>query len=221
MKLDFVADIAAAQKEMEKSLLMAKSGVVKGMRSATDKVKAALRAEVEAAGLGTRLARTWQSKIYGKDSFEATGYVYSRAPELIAAHSKGLRIRSDKGFWLAIPTENAPDKGVGGGRISPSNWPDQRYGGLRFVYRPTGPSFLVVDNVRASYSRKTGNFRGFRRASETAVAKGRGLTTVVMFILVREVSLKKRLDPDAIVKAHTENVPGEILKALQGLRNAR
>jgi hypothetical protein len=38
--------------------------------------------------------------------------------------------------WLAIPTENAPRKGVGGKRISPSTFPEQCLGRLRLVARP-------------------------------------------------------------------------------------
>ena len=52
----------------------------------------------------------------------------------------------------------------------------------------------MVDNVRASHSRKTGALRGFRKASKTARRTGRGLATVVMFIMVSQVRLRKRLD---------------------------
>jgi hypothetical protein len=59
----------------------------------------------------------------------------------------------------------------------------------------------VVDGLRllwwtacASYSRQTGQLRGFRRATERARRSGHGLTTVVMFLLVPQVKLSKRLD---------------------------
>ena len=60
--------------------------------------------------------------------------------------------------------------------------------------RQSGPSLLVVDGLRASFSRKTGELRGFRRASDQARRSGQGLTTVVMFLLVPQVKLGKRLD---------------------------
>ena len=52
-----------------------------------------------------------------------------------------------------------------------------------------------MDGLRASFSRKTGQLRGFRRATERARRSGQGLTTtVVMLLLVPQVKLSKRLD---------------------------
>jgi hypothetical protein len=103
-------------------------------------------------------------------------------------------IRSRRGHYLAIPTEDAPRKGTDAKRISPRTFPEHRFGPLRFVPRATGPSLLVVDGLRASSSRTTGELRGFRRATERARHNGQGLTTVVMFLLVPQVKLGKRLD---------------------------
>jgi hypothetical protein len=103
-------------------------------------------------------------------------------------------IRSERGRLLAIPTENAPRKGTDGRRISPSTFPEHRFGPLRFVPRQSGPSFLVADGLRASFSRKTGELRGFRRATDRARRSGQGLTTVGMFLLVPQVKVPKRLD---------------------------
>ena len=102
-------------------------------------------------------------------------------------------IRSRRGRFLAIPTENAPRKGTDGSRIRPSAFPEHCSGPLRFVPRPTGLSLLVVDGLRASISPKTGQLRGFRRATERARRSEQGLTTVVMFLLVPQVKLRKRL----------------------------
>jgi hypothetical protein len=120
--------------------------------------------------------------------------VYTKAPQIIRAFDEGALILSRRGRFLAIPTENAPRKGTDGKRISPSTFPEHRFGPLRFVPRPNGPSLLVVDGLRASFSRKTGELRGFRRATERGGQSGRGLTTVVMFLLVPQVKLPKRLD---------------------------
>jgi hypothetical protein len=43
-------------------------------------------------------------------------------------------------------------------------------------------------------SRKTGQLRGFRRASERARRTGQGVATVVMFLMVPQVKIPKRLD---------------------------
>jgi Family of unknown function (DUF6441) len=51
-----------------------------------------------------------------------------------------------------------------------------------------------VDGLRGSVSRKTGQLRGFRRATDRTRQSGQDLTTVVMFLLVPQVKLPKRLD---------------------------
>lgn len=221
MRIDLIADIRAAEKQMENTLAIARQSIVDATKKVTDDIKKDLRGEVLSAGLGDRLSKTWRSKFYGANSFGCAGMIFTKAPELIRAFTEGARIRSANGFWLAIPTENAPKRGVGGKRISPSNFPEHVYGNLQFVYRPTGVSLLVVNNMRASYSRKTGQFRGFKRASDKAIGRGRGLTSVVMFLLVPEVSLRPRLNPDEIVSRNADKVPNEISVALERLRNAK
>lgn len=84
---------------------------------------------------------------------------------------------------------------MGGKRINPSNFPEHTLGRLRFVYRPGAVSLLVVDGLRAS----TGKRGGFRKASDAAQKSGRGLATVVMFILVPQAKIKKRLDYKSVV----------------------
>ncbi|MCW5700605.1 MAG: hypothetical protein KIT00_12265 [Rhodospirillales bacterium] len=106
-------------------------------------------------------------------------------------------IRSRKGFWLTIPTPAAPKRGPTGRRITPG-MVERMYGRrLRFVYRPRGPSLLVMDGMVAS-----GGRRGGYRMATVRKAMGRrgsyvstsGLATVVMFFLVPQVRMPKRLD---------------------------
>jgi hypothetical protein len=124
-------------------------------------------------------------------------------------------IRSKRGRFLAIPTENAPRKGTDGRRISPSTFPEHRYGPLRFVPRSSGPSLLVVDGLRASFGRKSGELRGFRRATDRARARGDGLTTVVMFLLVRQAKLPKRLDVTRAAERWSGQLPALIEQQLR------
>jgi Family of unknown function (DUF6441) len=124
-------------------------------------------------------------------------------------------IRSRRGRLLAIPTENAPRKGTDGRRISPGTFPENRFGPLRFVPRPTGPSLLVVDELRPSFSRQTGELRGFRRATERARRSGQGLTTVVMFLLVPQVKLRKRLDVARAAEQWSGQLPALIEQQLR------
>ena len=124
-------------------------------------------------------------------------------------------VRSNRGRFLAIPTENAPRKGTDGKRISPSTFPEHRFGPLRLVPRPSGPSLLVVDGLRASFSRKSGELRGFRRATDRARARGDGLATVVMFLLVRQVKLPKRLDVARAAERWSGQLPALIEQQLR------
>ena len=197
-------------KFMEQQKAAAETAVTAGVAEITDRIKSDLRQQVAGSGLGTRLAKSWQAKLYpkGKKSMDAAGWVFSKAPKIIRAFNDGALIKSKNGFFLAIPTEAAPKRGVGGKRINPSNFPEHSLGRLRFVYRPGKISLLVVDSLRAS----TGKRGGFRKASESALKSGRGLTTVVMFLLVPQVKLKKRLDYQSVVNAREGQLPQTILK---------
>ncbi|MGE0256812.1 MAG: DUF6441 family protein [Alphaproteobacteria bacterium] len=207
-----VGDLAAFMRD---EVTRAERAVGAGIAAAATGVRADLRQQVLAAGLGQKLANTWsRPKLYPPDgkSIRAAALVYSKAPMLIDAFDRGVTIRSKDGFWLAIPTANTPARGIGGKRISPATWPDMRYGKLRFVYRANGPSLLVVDGVRASFVRATGTLRGFRKASAGAVAKGRGLTTVVMFLLVPQATLRSRLDVGAVDRKWQALLPDLIVR---------
>ncbi len=199
---------------MKAEYATAERAVTLGVRETTDGLKMAMRRQVMSAGLGQRMANTWRGDVYprGQNSLRAAGVVYTRASRIMEGFESAAVIRSKDGFWLAIPTPNAPKRGVGGKRINPSNFPEHSLGRLRFVYRVGKPSLLVVDNARASYSRETGQLRGFRKASDRAVSKGRGLTTVVMFWLVPQVQLKKLITFDAEARRWFNRLPQLILK---------
>lgn len=185
----------------------AETAVTAGVQEITDRIKNDLRTQVTAAGLGSKLAKSWQSKLYpkGKKSIAAAGWVFSKAPKLIRAFDEGALIRGKNVSFLAIPTDAAPKRGVGGKRISPSNFPEHALGKLRFVPRKGAPSLLVVDSLQA------GKGGRFRKASKVALKTGRGLTTVVMFILVPQVNLKKRLNYKSVAHRWESHLPQAIL----------
>jgi hypothetical protein len=111
--------------------------------------------------------------------------------------------------------KNAPRRRTNGKRIRPSTFPEHRFGPLRFVPRSSGPSLLVVDALRASFSRRSGKLRGFRRATDRARRSGQGLTTVVMFLLVPQVKLSKRLDVAAAAERWSAQLPALIDQQLR------
>jgi len=204
------ADLKAEMRQIEKA-------VAEGVKDAGDGLKGSLRRQVITAGLGPRLARTWRSRAYPNKGHDAASLVWSKAPDIVRSFDRGAVIRGKSGFWLAIPTAAAPKRGKpvpaeagGGKRITPATFPEHRFGPLRFVYRRGAPSLLVVDGVRISA--KTG--RVGRRAKGGAFTKtGRmksGITTVVMFVMVPQVRMPKRLDVRRAAETWTGRVPGLI-----------
>lgn len=209
MKL--AASIAGSLKaDLQKEMRQIEKAVASGVKDAGDGLKGSLRRQVVMAGLGSRLARTWRSRAYPNQGHDAASLVWSKAPDIVRSFDRGAVIRGKSGFWLAIPTAAAPKRGVGGKRITPANFPEHRFGPLRFVYRRGAPSLLVVDGVRISA--KTG--RVGRQAKGGAFTKtGRmksGITTVVMFVMVPQVRMPKRLDVRRAAETWAGRVPGLI-----------
>lgn len=166
--------------------------VTAGIREATDGLKLELRQQIVGAGLGQRLANTWRSEVYpkGQKSIRAAGLVFSKAPNIVRAFDSGAVIRSKHGFFLAIPTSAAGRYGDGRQKMNPGLWERMHGVRLKFVYRRHEPSLLVAENQRA----RTGKRSGFAKASISAMRTGRGIATVPMFLLVPQVTLRKRLD---------------------------
>ena len=209
MKL--AATIAGSLKaDLQKEMRQIEKAVAEGVAEAGDGLKGSLRRQVITSGLGPRLARTWRSRAYPNKGHDAASLIWSKAPDIVRSFDQGSVIRSKTGFWLAIPTAAAPKRGVGGKRITPANFPEQRFGPLRFVFRRGAPSLLVVDGVRISA--KTG--RVGRQAKGGAFTKsGRiksGITTVAMFVMVPQVRMPKRLDVRRAAETWARRVPGLI-----------
>lgn len=205
-------DVARGLKDAEGD---AARSVTSAMREVTDGFKADLRADVVDASLGQRLANTWRGKTYpeGGISLEAASFVWSKAPNIVDAFDRGVTIRSNRGVFLAIPTAAAGVKGISATgamkRITPGGWERRTGMRLRFVYRRGGPSLLVADNARLS---KKGlarpNIGRTRAGAQFTRLKGR--STVAVFILVPQVTLRKRLDIAAIAQRWADRVPNVI-----------
>jgi hypothetical protein len=189
-------DIARGLSDAEQD---AARSVTSAMREVTDGLKGDLRSDVVDAGLGQRLANTWRGKTYpeGGASLEATSFIWSKAPSIVDALDRGVTIRSSRGFWLAIPTPAAGVKGLSATgarqRITPGGWERRTGMRLRFVFRPGRPSLLVADDARLSKKGLARPNIGRTRTGEQ-FTRLKGRSTVVVFILVPQVTLRKRLD---------------------------
>jgi Family of unknown function (DUF6441) len=214
--MKFAATIThSLQAGMQAEMRDLERAVAAGTQEAGGGLKTELRRQVTSAGLGQRLANSWRDRHYPNQKLDAASLVYTKAPQIIRAFDEGAVIRSRRGRFLAIPAENAPRKGTDGRRISPSTFPEHRFGPLRFVPRQSGPSLLVADGLRASFSRQTGELRGFRRATDRARRSGQGLTTVVMFLLVPQMKLRKRLDVTRAAERWSAQLPALIEQQLE------
>lgn len=197
---DLTKTLSGAENAIERA-------VTSGMRDAGDALKGELREQIVAGGLGDRLARTWRGKVFPEtgDSMEAAAFVWSRAPKLIDAFDRGVTIRSARGLFLAIPTPAAGAVGRGAAgkreRITPAGWERRTGMKLRFVYRRGRPSLLVADSARVTSRRVAARNR-----------RKSGDASVVVFILVPQVSLRKRLDIDAPARKQAARVPGYIAR---------
>lgn len=197
---------------MAEELKAAEQAVTSGVRQATDGLKAELRNQITSAGLGQKLANTWRGQIYPKGgaSLHAAGLVWNKAPQIVGAFGQGMTIRSSHGFFLAIPTP-AAGKSAMGKHVTPALW-EQAHGiRLRFVYRRGAVSLLVADNMRARTSKRG----GFSKASASAMRTGRGLATAIMFLLVPQVTVRKRFDIDSAANKWTDRLPNLVIQNWQ------
>ena len=177
------------------------------MRTAAQGLKENWRGQVKSAGLGNRLANAIRSQAYpkGTDSLNAAALVWSKSPKIVGAHESGAVIRSANGFWLAIPVP-AAGKGKRGGRITPIEWENRTGRRLRFVYWGGRIAKLVDDGTIAQRRITDDLSHTYARAG-----RGRRKKSRLMFILVPQVRLKKRLNLYAAANALSETLPAQIV----------
>jgi hypothetical protein len=202
-----VTVIGDLQKELVAETKAAERAVTAAIRLAGAGVKAGWRAQIAAAGLGERLGRTIRDQYYPKSgtSIEAAALVYSRASHIVGAFDQGAVIRSKDGFWLAIPTA-AAGKSLKGGRITPGEWERRNGRRLKFIYRRGRPGLLV----------DTGDIlpraRVMKRDGTSRAARGFKNRSVIIFILVPQVQLRKRLNLDAVAREWQDKLPALVVQ---------
>jgi len=211
--------VGSLKADLQADLRRIERAVPDGVKAAGDGLKGSLRKQVVSAGLGARLSRTWRGRTYPNRGHDAASLVWSKAPQIVRAFAEGAVIRAKGGRWLAIPTPAAPKRGVGGKRITPATFPVERHGPLRLVKRRGRTALLVVDGVRVSST--TG--RVGRRAKGDGRTKSggyrKGIATVVMFVLVRQVRLRKRLDVVRVAERWARRLPALIRRQVRSARN--
>ena len=194
---------------MDQELEAASEGVMCGVREATDMCHAGWRQQVQGAGLGVGLTKSIRQKFYPNQGLNAAGMVFGKSRRILAAFERGAVIQAHNRRYLAIPTPEAdrlvrPRVGKFG-KITPRTWPGD-LPPLRYVPRPGVADLLVIDEMRHTKSGR------LTRARTRTGRLGRGAATVVMFVLVRQVTLAKRLDLDRVARRVEQELP-ELIRA--------
>lgn len=175
------------------------------MRDTTYKALRELREQVVNSGMGQRLANTWRDRVYPEKrrSMTPSGYIWSNAPDIVDAFSRGAQIMPLGGKrFLAIPTDNVPNaRGRRGAtrRMTPEQVETSFNQDLFFKRGRGGRVLAFVSAIGAR------NGRGFRRATPGRLAQGRALKPILMFVLVPTVRLPKLLDINGVAERWAAN----------------
>ena len=178
--------------------------VTGAMRDATNTLKLALRAEAEAAGLGSRLAYTWRARIYPDkgSSITPTGFIWSKAPRIVQFFDSGNAVVPINGHrYLAIPTVTARAiTGKKGARLTVAQVEAKLRRPIIVIPGKNGHLLGLFDQSL--------NTKGVRKRG----AKKRDL--VLLYTFVPTVPGQKRLDVPAQVDRVAPTIPGLIDKAI-------
>lgn len=176
-----------------------------------------LRGQARAAGFrdgGRAVANTWRREVYpapgiGAKSWRPGALVWSKLPLIVEAFDRGAVITSKRGRFLVIPTpQNLRRKaGKGGRRSNLLITPQQMAKSERAFFQPLKGSRNALLWCLRLESRTTrrgntqvfgeGGRKLFRGNSVAARARRRGFAKVgyvAMFVMLRRVTLRKRLD---------------------------
>lgn len=211
MKVSIQGSIAA---QVDQAVLEVAGALRRGVTTAGKRTQSHLRDEARNAGFrdgGRAIANAWRLQVYptegkGERSWRPAALVFSKMPEVVTAFDQGAVIVAAKRKFLAIPTPiNAPNR-RSRMRVTPQEM--LRLGG--FV-RPTRNPRVQLWCLRLrTETTKRGRLRLFAgRYSEILTGHTRGQqqqrldyadshSFVPMFFLMRQVTLRKRLDIAAI-----------------------
>lgn len=202
----------------------------RAMRASLIPTRDELRQQIISAGLGARLANTWTGRAYPdgeKNSINPGGFIWSRAPSIIAGFVAGATIRPVNGSpYLWIPTDNVPrarsrtgrQLGMSGGRM---RYERRAAGALtpeecvsrfntEFVLRPgrNGNLLAFMDLI-------AGRSRGVRPNTPGRRARGRVSKLTLMFTLTRQARLPKLLDLEGPAQRWTNRFDAAFGEELQ------
>jgi len=215
--VEFSRDFRQLAREMARDLAVP---ITNAVAKAGVDLQLELRGQTRGSGLGERLARTWRLQVYppGRFAYSPASVVFTKAPNTIRAFAEGTLITPSEDKFLAIPTPAAPRRGTDGKRINPSNWPGTgKYGRLRLIFVRTDLGLLVVDLPQRGTSltwAAGARSRSSRAKLRAAATERDGERYVVMFWLVPQAKMPKRLDIDGAARAALDGLHADLRRLL-------
>lgn len=202
--LDLILDSPRLRAEKERLARFVLTAAKNAVGEATKGLERELEAVTKNAA-GGRLWRAWASNVFPKTGLarEPSGSVYvkggARSTGAMTFFSRSGRIKAKSGRFLAIPTPAAGSKGRGR-NLTPAEWEARTGEKLRFVYRRSGPSLLVAEGVLNTRSGTYRRLTGRRSKADERRGFRRGVTTIVIFVLIPQVAFANRFAIEPIVE---------------------
>lgn len=190
MKIEFDARAfgASLKSAMTSELERVDRAVLEGLKEATEGLKEEMRDRTFQV-LGRKVAYAWQARHYPNrgDPRGPAGFVWSKAPRIID-FNRAERIVTPIGGAFAIAVNPVIKRG---GRPMTIAEVESKFNqDLEPRRLPSGNIGLFADLVRGSSSRRP----GFRQATKGRLGAGRKVEKVLMFVLVRQLRSRKRID---------------------------
>lgn len=218
MRIDVgVSDMKKLMDGIEGDIAGASTGA---MRDTTTRAKQELREQITSYGLGTRLANTWQDKVYPlkRNSLTPGGYIWSNAPDIIDAFTRGATIAPTGGRkFLWIPTRSVP-RARGSGRATSTRRmnPEQVQAEFNqeFVLRKGKAGRWLAFIAQNRGETKRGALRKVRKGR---IGHGAKQELILMFTLVPSVRMPKLLDLNAVAGRWEARFESEFTKRMGAL----
>jgi len=197
----------AAFGNLQKELNRQSDEVARAIFEATDDVAVAVkkrfRQQINSAGLGNRLAKTWRHRTFPSRNvltLEPAALIWSKAPHIVSAFSSADPIRSTRSAgFLAIPTDFAPASRKRGARRRRMSMEDflETFGldSLKVFPKPGSGNRVFYAVAEKGFRRSGGKKRRSRVVKEGGRIKSQ---PVLMYVLVKQVRLAKRFDIDSV-----------------------
>ena len=213
---------------LDQELRKVSAALRRAVTSTGAEVQAELRAQARGAGFkdgGRAVANAWRLQVFprpgvGPKTLRPAALVWSRMPDIVTAFDRGAVIRAKGGKYLAFPTGYNAARGRrnagsrGGVRVTTDQMMQAGRRGEAFVLpSKSNPRVklwcLRVAETRGVTQRTRNRVRLFvNQSTEVVTGRVRGLQAkrrevlkqgfVPMFFLMRQVSLRKRLDIDGV-----------------------